>query len=100
MRQTYTYAQLELSQFSFEEIKAKLKMAGYHHTFNSDETIIDMNGIGVSAGAPEIITQAMRVSGAEVFADPQHTNSSTEQLAEALFRRMGQASYSEPEREA
>lgn len=51
MRQTYTYATLELSQAAYDEIAAKLKEADYGHAFMEDGTI-DMHGIGVTPPAP------------------------------------------------
>lgn len=47
MRTTYTYAELELSQAAYDEIRQKLEAAGYQHAFMSDGAI-DMHGIGVT----------------------------------------------------
>lgn len=47
LRQTHTYAKLELSPAAYEEIATKLQEAGYDHAFMSDGTI-DMHGIGVT----------------------------------------------------
>lgn len=51
IRSTHTYAELELSKDAYNEIKTKLLLAGYEHTFMADG-IIDMHGIGVSCGSP------------------------------------------------
>lgn len=47
IRQTHTYAELELSQAAYNEIKRKLEDAGYQHAFMEDGAI-DMHGIGVT----------------------------------------------------
>lgn len=47
IRQTHTYAELGLTAPAYEEIKRKLKDAGYDHAFMEDGTI-DMHGIGVT----------------------------------------------------
>ncbi len=51
VRQTHTYATLEISQSAFDEIKAKLEVAGYQHAFHQDgdKLLIDMHGIAVHA---------------------------------------------------
>lgn len=45
-RHTYTFAALELTKASYDEIAAKLRAAGYDHAFTRDGAI-DMHGIGV-----------------------------------------------------
>jgi hypothetical protein len=47
---THTYAVLEISSAAYEEIKEKLKAAGYQHAFQSSGEI-DMHGIAVAAKA-------------------------------------------------
>jgi hypothetical protein len=47
IRQTHTYAELELSAAAYEEIARKLREAGYDHAF-MDDGAIDMHGIGVT----------------------------------------------------
>jgi hypothetical protein len=42
---THTYAILEVSIGTFEEIETKLRQAGYAHAF--DDGLIDMNGIAL-----------------------------------------------------
>jgi hypothetical protein len=44
---THTYAALEVTQSTFDEIAAKLKAAGYDHAFDDEEGAIDMHGIGL-----------------------------------------------------
>lgn len=46
LRQTHTFATLEISARAFAEIKKKLKDAKYDHSF-VDDTTIDMHGIGL-----------------------------------------------------
>ena len=43
---THTFAKLEVSKSTYEEIEYKLKEAGYDHAFT--EEAIDMNGIGLT----------------------------------------------------
>ena len=43
---TYTYAILEVSKEAYDEIKEKLKEAGYQDAFG-EEGIIDMHGIAL-----------------------------------------------------
>lgn len=49
LRQTHTYAVLEISRAAYDEIHQKLDAAGYQHTFDGD--VIDMHGIAVQAYA-------------------------------------------------
>lgn len=46
LRQTHTYALLEISEAAYEEIAGKLREAGYGHAFGEDGEI-DMHGIAV-----------------------------------------------------
>jgi hypothetical protein len=46
IRTTYTFATLEVTERTFNEIKKKLKDAQYDHAF-VDDTTIDMHGIGL-----------------------------------------------------
>ncbi len=48
---THTYAILEVSAATFNEVKAKLTAAEYHHAFDRD--VIDMHGIALRADAAE-----------------------------------------------
>lgn len=57
---THTYAELPVSQATFDEIAAKLKAAGYDHAFDilSYDGIgcggtIDMHGIGLTIEEPD-----------------------------------------------
>lgn len=49
MRQTHTYALLEISAEAYDEIAGKLRAAGYGHAFGSKGEI-DMHGIAVTRG--------------------------------------------------
>jgi len=57
IRQTHTFAILELTPAAFEEIKTKLAAAGYQHAFieEDDKLVIDMHGIGVTAAMDKSI---------------------------------------------
>jgi hypothetical protein len=51
LRQTHTYAVLEISKAAYKEIRDKLAKAGYDHAFNSDsehKEVIDMHGIALA----------------------------------------------------
>jgi hypothetical protein len=50
IRSTYTYAVLDVSAAVYDEIRAKLEMAGYEHAFHEDDgkVVIDMHGIALS----------------------------------------------------
>ena len=53
---TYTFAKLEVSQSTYDEVRAKLVEAGYEHAFGMDDEVelIDMHGIAlVPSPAPE-----------------------------------------------
>lgn len=54
---TYTYVTLEVSHAAYAEIKAKLEVAGYQHTFHDnrdgDGVVIDMHGIALKDGGEE-----------------------------------------------
>jgi hypothetical protein len=47
IRQTHTYATLEVSKTVYDEIAALLRAAGYDHVF-MDDGAIDMHGIGLT----------------------------------------------------
>lgn len=49
MRSTYTYAICEVSEATYQEIRAKLVAAGYDHAFHVDAgvEVIDMHGIAL-----------------------------------------------------
>lgn len=57
LRQTHTFAELEVSPGLYDEIRHKLEQAGYQHAIREDGTI-DMQGIGLTRAAeaddPEI----------------------------------------------
>lgn len=51
---THTYAILEISVEAYNEIRDKLKNAGYQHAFHEEsrgEFVIDMHGIALKATA-------------------------------------------------
>jgi hypothetical protein len=45
IRQTHTFAELDVSPSAYDEIRAKLEEAGYEHAFIG--SVIDMHGIGL-----------------------------------------------------
>jgi hypothetical protein len=51
LKQTHTFATLPVSEFTFNEIRRKLKAANYEHTFDYDSfgevVCIDMRGIAL-----------------------------------------------------
>ncbi len=62
IRQTHTFALLELSGPAFEEVKGKLTAAGYGHAFTEvdGKPVIDMHGIAVVAEPPGIESPAVK----------------------------------------
>lgn len=50
LRQTHTFAELEVSEEVYEEVAKLLREAGYWHVF-MDNGAIDMHGIGLTKGA-------------------------------------------------
>lgn len=52
---TYTYAILQISQATYDEIKAKLDAAGYVYAFHDDADglLIDMHGIALQVEGVE-----------------------------------------------
>lgn len=44
---TYTYAILEVSAQTFDEVLRKLREAGYDHAIDDDSRLIDMHGIAL-----------------------------------------------------
>lgn len=70
IRQTHTYAELQLSPAAYDEIATKLRTASYDHAF-MDDGAIDMHGIGVTcAPSPESIVWALARWRAEVANRP------------------------------
>jgi hypothetical protein len=51
MDRTHTYAILPVSKRAYDEIRAKLEAADYHHAFHGE--LIDMCGIALQAEPPE-----------------------------------------------
>lgn len=52
LRQTHTFAELEISAAAYDEIKQKLQDAGYDHAFI--DGAIDMHGIGLTKGSEAV----------------------------------------------
>jgi hypothetical protein len=48
LRTTHTFVELPLSPAAYEEIRNKLKAAGYEHCFIRGEDTIDMHGLAVT----------------------------------------------------
>jgi hypothetical protein len=50
LRQSHTFAILELSEAAYNEIRLKLHRAGYEHAFIQQDSrpVIDMHGIAVA----------------------------------------------------
>lgn len=59
---TYTYAELEVSRATYEEVRAKLDAAGYGHAINPRTGAIDMHGLALvrSEAAAEEEAEEMR----------------------------------------
>jgi hypothetical protein len=53
LRQTHTYAELEVSKAAYDEIAVLLRRAGYNHVFMEDGTI-DMHGIGLTRPVTDV----------------------------------------------
>lgn len=49
LKGTYTYVTLDVSEATFLEIKSKLQLAGYGHTFSAQDgkALIGMNGLAL-----------------------------------------------------
>jgi hypothetical protein len=45
---THTFAELEVTRATYDEIARKLRAAGYDHAFGTDG-LIDMHGIAISS---------------------------------------------------
>jgi hypothetical protein len=56
-RQTHTYALMEVSQATYDEIADLFRKAGYDHVF-MENGVIDMQGIGLSIKKDEADAQA------------------------------------------
>lgn len=74
IRQTHTYAELEVSAAAYDEIAAKLKAAGYDHAFMSGEDVnghatIDMHGIGITRMPLDPKEEALGLDGSSVLQD-------------------------------
>lgn len=60
---THTFAELEVSAATYDEIEKLLKAAGYGHAFIPMEggVAIDMHGIGLKRAAPADVSQSFGV---------------------------------------
>ena len=58
IRQTHTYAVLEVSRTAWNEVAKKLIFADYQHAFHRDSTgmVIDMHGIALQAEGGEVLS--------------------------------------------
>ena len=50
---TYTYAIMEVSRATFDEIAAKLRAVGYEQAFDDDGATIDMHGLALRVASEE-----------------------------------------------
>lgn len=82
---TRTYAVLEVSRATFDEIADKLREAGYGHAFDDGGRTIDMHGIGLQA-APN---RAMKTAVTSAHA---HT-ATTERAPSRRLRTRDAAAY-------
>jgi hypothetical protein len=55
LRQTHTFAELEVSAQTYDEVRRLLAAAGYADILFMDGGAIDMRGIGLTRGAPSLI---------------------------------------------
>ena len=55
LKQTHTYAELELSRAAYDESADRLRKAGYDHAFDGET--IDMHGIGITPEAGSELTR-------------------------------------------
>ncbi len=67
IRSTHTYVILEITPAAFGEIAAKLRAAGYHHVFDQDGAVIDMQGIALQVD-PAALEGAERVKLSNEYA--------------------------------
>lgn len=61
IKQTHTYAELELSKSAYDEIAKKLRSAGYDHAF-MENGAIDMHGIVIIAADANIDEMALNAT--------------------------------------
>lgn len=88
---THTYAELEVSRATYDEIAAKLREAGYDHAFMPErgrhEPTIDMHGIGLileGTQMAEKITDAALTDDMEIEIDVQMLQDRMSPKVEAL----------------
>ena len=69
MRSTHTYAELEVSELVYDEIRRKLEAAGYDHALQ--DGTIDMHGIGLVKMSRERDTSQVEPLPGEVLSVTQ-----------------------------
>lgn len=77
IRNTYTYAVLDVSPAAYIEIKEKLEKAGYQHAFHDDRDgdglVIDMHGIALK-NQGESDVQVSSSSHWSTYAGDEHSS--------------------------
>lgn len=93
---THTYAELEVSRATYDEIAQKLRDAGYDHAFmperNRESPTIDMHGIGLileGTAMAEQITDAPLTDDMEIEIDVQVLQDRVAPKVEALAFNKG-----------
>lgn len=79
MRSTHTYAVLEVSQTTYNEIRQLLVEAGYQHTFilEYDSEVIDMHGIAIQGVSKDMDTSPVRLLAEHGAGDKSPSNPCT-----------------------
>ncbi|HEY1129160.1 MAG TPA: hypothetical protein VGF12_07135 [Roseateles sp.] len=72
MRSTYTYATLEVSRSTYQEIAKLLRDAGYDHAFDAETGAIDMHGIGLLKAEAEDAAYSLDADPAGIRARVAH----------------------------
>lgn len=75
---THTFAELEISDTAYNEIRSKLESAGYEHAF-MDDGAIDMHGIGVKKKAKP--------------PEPEKTHSCPRRVESAIHRQAAEGEH-------
>lgn len=70
VRQTHTYAELEISKAAYDEIAGKLRAAGYDHVF-MEGGAIDMHGLAVVNLVAEVAKPDWDLRGRNFIFDPR-----------------------------
>lgn len=63
MAGTHTFAELEVSAGTYDEVTDLLRRAGYDHAFlpTADGLVIDMHGIGLKRAKPPDVSQSFGI---------------------------------------